>query len=225
MPVAAKLVPVPASPRSNTATVRPRSTSRQAIDSPMTPAPITATSTRAGSGRFKSSWVARCGGLSRSPIAMDVSELKITRSPPPLVRRSDRSSMAGRSKSQSLRRYKPDQVRRISALTRRNDAGSSGFSAPCRGSPWNARSLEQSTSHVNALAQRVIQLPAEMMRSRRGAPYPAARELPNVSFKFPTAAWHCRPRSPRWSTHRSPRPTRDDRPGRSPPCRTDSPSP
>src|SRR5437868_6581156 len=35
---------------------------------------------------------------------------------------------------QSLRRYEPDQVRRISALP---IARPSGFSAPCRGSPWN----------------------------------------------------------------------------------------
>src|SRR5579864_6503399 len=48
MPVAARLAPAPAPARSNTATRSPRRASRHAIIRPITPAPITATSTAGG---------------------------------------------------------------------------------------------------------------------------------------------------------------------------------
>jgi len=132
MPVAARLVPVPDWARSNTATDRPRRASRHAIDKPMTPAPITATSTRGGSVdcRAASSEDERGAAFSRSPTATVLSEQKTI----------GVSALSGEElgfdvrralEIQSLRRYEPDQVRRISALT--GNAPAQRFLSPLSG--------------------------------------------------------------------------------------------
>ena len=135
--------------RSNTATDRPRRASRHAIDRPITPAPTTATSTCAGSA-------SRCGLVGvlverrrLQPLANRGSCYRTTTSSasPPGFGGEMEFDDRGGARNPSLRRYEPDQVRRISALTA--TLRPSGFSAPCRGSPWNAAILEEVRADVN----------------------------------------------------------------------------
>src|SRR5712671_6518910 len=143
MPVAARLAPAPAVARSNTATERPRNASRHAIDKPMTPAPTTAISTAPGIATAAASTLpsSACAGgkgrgapdpLSIDPMRGDAASIKKTSTRFgwrfwPLVVGAISNPYAGtnRVRFKGFPRCRP----------------ASGFSAPCRGSPWNVRHL------------------------------------------------------------------------------------
>ncbi len=116
MPVAARLAPSPAVPRSTTATARPARASRQATERPISPAPITATSARSG----RRSVPSEVAGPLRRPIVCALVACTLVST----VARRELDSARWpddarglRRPVQSLRRYEPDQVRRISAPT------------------------------------------------------------------------------------------------------------
>ena len=80
--------------------------------------------------------------------------------------------MAGGSKIQFLRRYEPDQVRRISALTA-TMLQSQRFLSPLSGISLDRRSLKQPDAHVN---------PAGLRLAKGVGGFQRAKPMPDGSY-------------------------------------------
>ncbi len=133
MPVAAALVPPPAGPASTTATERPRRARRHPIDSPITPAPTTTTSTRGGRGSTARS----------RRVAATVKVLNRTGRPviASLLHRHRVKKLRVRERAAGVHPYAGANRIRFYGYPRRLQGRPSGVSAPCRGSPWNGREM------------------------------------------------------------------------------------